>query len=633
MATTPSFVYSPVEPRSIRLLHLEAGQHDDPIQFSLSSVLIDSNPVYEAISYCWGDHNSRQDVYCMGSSMSITTSLWGALREFRHSVTPRILWADGICINQEDEIEKTRQVRLMQDIYAKASLVLVWLGPMDEDGLLFGISTSLKRLDEFLSCFEPELPPEAQPSLTSDIAHPNGRRVRPNLEQKDLSVISELIGRPWFVRKWVVQEATMAREVRLHIGSGVQIPMLGLVHLANKLHTSGAFSVLNPQMRPEDCQSFTMGILRINAMSAVAYGFMVGRGTLVDVMKRTNGFLCSDSRDHIYGLLGLAKEGPSFDPDYTLSVEDTYKRFTQVMLTEGESLKVLSVEPHKGDRVDPHNPRSRTELPSWVADLRRPTDALVSPSPVSQRSDSYHAGGSHKPLLSFSSDGNFLRCQGIVVDEIEDFAPSIHEMLVDEMPEIFETQPILPVPVDPSSPRRAHRAYRWLRACYDLSLSHVSVLDETGWKKALMCTILCDQGSSAGGKESEEMINAASEYVEWVLDAFDDKLPPAPGLDKLPQECPEMPKLWVAVENAIYQRCTFRKLSVTTGGRLGQMPIGTERGDLVCILIGGQVPFVIRPTKPGSTMYHLIGDCFLNGAMNGEMLMANEYTTREIALA
>lgn len=633
MATTPSFVYSPVQPRSIRLLHLEAGQHDDPIQFSLSSVLLDSNPVYEAISYCWGDHNSRQDVYCMGSSMSITTSLWGALREFRQSVTPRILWADGICINQEDEIEKTRQVRLMQDIYAKASLVLVWLGPMDEAGLLFGISTSLNRLYGFMSCFEPELPPEAQPSLTSDTEDSDGSKVRPDLERNDLSVISELIGRPWFFRKWVVQEATMAQKLWLHIGSGVRMPMLGLAHLANEVYSSGAFSVLIGQLRPEEYLPFTLGILRIVAISAVAYGHKVGRGTLVDVVKRTTGFLCSDPRDHIYGLLGLAGEGPSLDPDYTLSVEDTFKKFTQVMLAEGESLRVLSLEPHKGDRVDPCNPRSRTGLPSWVADPRRPTDALVSPSPVSQRSESYHAGGSQKPVLSFSGDGNFLHCQGIVVDEIEDFAPSYHEMLVDDMPEIFETQPIVPLPVDPSLTSRALRLRRWLRACYDLSLSHVSVLDETNRKKVLMCTLLCDQGSSAGGTESEEIITATSGYVEWFIDAFDDALPPAPGVAKLPQERPELPKLWVTVEKAITERCAMRNLSVTTGGRLGQMPIGTERGDLVCILIGGQVPFVIRPTEPGSTMYHLIGDCFLNGAMNGEMLVGNEQATREIILA
>lgn len=630
MAATASSVYPPVDARSIRLLHLEEGQHNDPIHFSLVSVSLDSNPTYEAVSYCWGDRSCRQDVSCMGTSMSITTSLWGALQEFRHSDTPRILWVDGICINQDDEIEKTCQVRLMKEIYAKATLVLVWLGPMDEAGLLSGISTSLKRLEEFLSSFDPELPAEAQLSLISDTTDPDGSDVRPKIGQSDLSVISELIGRPWFVRKWVVQEVATAREVRLHIGGGFQIPWLYLDDLACKLFSLGALSVLSVKLRPEELQPFTMGLLRTVVISAVRYGRKVGRGTLVDVVKRTNGFLCSDPRDHVYGLLSCAGEGPSLDPDYTLSVEDTFKAFTRAMLEEGQSYKVLSLEAHKGDAVDPRNPRTRTGLPSWVSDLRRPTDALVSPSPVSERS--YHAGGQQKPVLSVSGDGNFLHCQGIVVDEIEDLVPSMYEMVMDDKPELFENQPILPVPVDTSLSSRARRVERWIRACFDLSRRQASVLDETNRKKALSCAILCDQGSGAGGIHSEEMINGTSEYVEYIL-FNDETLPLAQTLDEVPQERPKLPKQWINIESAMDQRCTMRNLSVTTGGRLGQMPIGTERGDLVCILIGGQVPFVVRPTEPGSTKYRLIGDCFLNGVMHGEMLEANEHATKEIILA
>jgi hypothetical protein len=43
------------------------------------------------------------------------------------------LWIDAICINQSDNEEKSQQVRLMGEIYSKAEVVRVWLGPSTED--------------------------------------------------------------------------------------------------------------------------------------------------------------------------------------------------------------------------------------------------------------------------------------------------------------------------------------------------------------------------------------------------------------------------------------------------------------------------------------------------------------------
>lgn len=40
-------------------------------------------------------------------------------------------WIDAICINQNSIPERSAQVKIMGDIYAKARTVLVWLGPED----------------------------------------------------------------------------------------------------------------------------------------------------------------------------------------------------------------------------------------------------------------------------------------------------------------------------------------------------------------------------------------------------------------------------------------------------------------------------------------------------------------------
>lgn len=42
-----------------------------------------------------------------------------------HASLARSLWVDVVCINQEDAAEKSQQVKLMRDIYAKAAEVLV----------------------------------------------------------------------------------------------------------------------------------------------------------------------------------------------------------------------------------------------------------------------------------------------------------------------------------------------------------------------------------------------------------------------------------------------------------------------------------------------------------------------------
>lgn len=58
------------------------------------------------------------------------------LARLRDPALPRFLWVDAICINQEDNNEKTDQVQLMTWIYASAKGVLVWLeepiGPLSQ---------------------------------------------------------------------------------------------------------------------------------------------------------------------------------------------------------------------------------------------------------------------------------------------------------------------------------------------------------------------------------------------------------------------------------------------------------------------------------------------------------------------
>jgi hypothetical protein len=56
------------------------------------------------------------------------------LRNFRNpkfleATSVRRLWVDSICINQKDDVEKATQIEMMDQVYARAGQVLIWLGP------------------------------------------------------------------------------------------------------------------------------------------------------------------------------------------------------------------------------------------------------------------------------------------------------------------------------------------------------------------------------------------------------------------------------------------------------------------------------------------------------------------------
>ena len=69
-------------------------------------------PRYEALSYAWGNTWDKVNITCDGISVWITQNLFDTLHKIRLPNRPRFLWADAICINQEDMEERERQVRL-----------------------------------------------------------------------------------------------------------------------------------------------------------------------------------------------------------------------------------------------------------------------------------------------------------------------------------------------------------------------------------------------------------------------------------------------------------------------------------------------------------------------------------------
>lgn len=68
----------------------------------------------------------------------------------------------------------------------------------------------------------------------------------------------------------------------------------------------------------------------------------------------------------------------------------------------------------------------------------------------------------------------------------------------------------------------------------------------------------------------------------------------------------------------VYGTCHTRRLFTSHKGYLGMAPEEAQEGDLICILLGGEVLFVLRMDDEGH--FYLIGECYVHCIMDGEAM-------------
>lgn len=54
-------------------------------------------------------------------------------------------------------------------------------------------------------------------------------------------------------------------------------------------------------------------------------------------------------------------------------------------------------------------------------------------------------------------------------------------------------------------------------------------------------------------------------------------------------------------------------------GYVSMAPWGVQPNDMIFVFAGHHVPYVVRPVKPDGDKYRLIGECYCDGIMYGEM--------------
>ncbi|KAK3641407.1 hypothetical protein LTR56_006917 [Elasticomyces elasticus] len=127
-------LYTPLDSKKsqIRLLYINESQccSEAAICCDLYKVSLDDDPDFAALSYCWGDAKDTVEICLAGRTALVTRNLANALRRLR-DMPQESFWADAICVNQEDLVERGQQVRLMVDIYSSAAMVYSYL---NDDG-------------------------------------------------------------------------------------------------------------------------------------------------------------------------------------------------------------------------------------------------------------------------------------------------------------------------------------------------------------------------------------------------------------------------------------------------------------------------------------------------------------------
>jgi len=267
-----TFKYKPLDTSvdSIRLLILHgAPSQDSALSCSLYHTNFAESPHYDALSYEWGSPASTKPLQIEGARLLIGETLHEALVHLR-VMKFRALWIDAICINQDDLAEKQYQVGLMDFIYHRAKRVLVWLGlPM------------------------PDL-----------IIEDDDERLVHNRNLEMFCTWSW--DHTYWSRVWIVQEIALARKLIVCIGK----------------HNLPWARYLTTLQRHRLFSSRGGKIQKLDEKRNGRHGPSNRLEQLLADFKHAQ---CRETRDKIYGFLGLAHDcPPELRPDYSKSLFDIY---------------------------------------------------------------------------------------------------------------------------------------------------------------------------------------------------------------------------------------------------------------------------------------------------------------------
>lgn len=340
-------------------------------------------PSYCAVSYTWDkpEFSRTLEVRWDGdtSYLRITPNVDALLRYFRKPDRPHYLWIDAVCLNQADEVEKAQQVPLMGRIYEEAEKVHIWLGPETEmTAKLFTFFRKAGRIPQS----EQRAIAARLISIMKKVFGPPGPGDVMVVAPAGFFAPFNFAERAWFSRRWVIQEACLAREAVVHCGS-CSIPLQLLVSATQRVQALDMYSYPVKMMASLRRSEENLSILEL------LWNFHEAK--------------CLEPKDRIAALFGLVAREYSFPLDYAAHWTEIYKQVASFMFGMGDNDISLQVLLHLlefgavAGRDD--------NYPSWVPDWSKSRRRRLPFHSAIKNPDSYEQypscpGNSHRAHLT-----------------------------------------------------------------------------------------------------------------------------------------------------------------------------------------------------------------------------------------
>ncbi len=598
-------IYTALKRDEIRLLILNPGSGDEPINCFLENFPVAKPKPFAALSYVWGQDTpeTRRSIMLDGYPVTVTANLYAFLAQHRAEETCFVLWIDALCINQDDLVERAAQIYLMKRIYESAEEVIVWLGESNP-----AVDAAVSRIaDIHDSWWSPILgrTGSAHRSLAAVTEEDIDRLVLPGTSSPEPNEswkagIHDILSRPWWSRIWVYQEATAPCVSGTQVLIGPHHLPLDVVLTVNQIIRSISWRGHSDPLFSRDQDRSVHPAAYVQTYSALRKRHKeTGRSRflrLSDLLSALRRFDATNPRDKLYALIPTSLDGAELlDVSYDKPVERVYAEATWSIIRAHGSLDVLGhcSPPSQHDDGSASFPALPSWVPNWMSKpaaaplFKRGFATLLPGAPKDSDSHGvyvddagveigklYGASGDSVPEVSVDATGRILSCAGFLLDRISDVSPDAgDDMMGTDVDQTWAAW-LQTIP--------AARSHRVAQSLSEGGLSFLLVAD---------CDrVAIDVGMRRRGKGSKAEPSAAAEEAGSHKNYYMDITGPHPA-------------------------SFHRRLVVTERGYLGLAPEHVLTGDLVTIMMGSQVPLVLRQVQQH---YMFIGDAFIDGVMDGE---------------
>ncbi|KAF7512731.1 hypothetical protein GJ744_000298 [Endocarpon pusillum] len=541
-----------------------------------------SQPIwYTALSYVWGNSAFVKAMICNGKPFNTTHNLDLALRYTRRTDASVMLWADQICINQGDLVEKTRQVLLMDKIYQRAWSTLVWLG--EEGDNSSDAMDTIGSISASLRCSMDEKAPDAEDFERLGLPAPESQQWRE---------LAKFLARPWFQRVWIIQEIVLSNSIQLQCGwktiSWFEISAFAVNFGQHDL----------TQYLDENSKAGCTRITNIDRMKDV-HAIRGSELGLLSALVQGRGAQATDPRDKVFAMMGMT--AIKINPDYSKSVSEIYLEAARKMVDYNSYDNIFSLL----CCVDHQQPS--TSCPSWVPDW----------SSIGQTS-SLGIFGENQKIYEAS--------KGTPKSKLIDNRFCLDGIIFDTTSNISSlASPCLRDLIDPTT-----RTAQFVLDAMQTTLKNCQPYPlDSGLFNAFWHTLVA-------GKDGSGILKAPSTFAEVfsiLLRSANGSFPSMPD-----QPIPERRSLsrsqkhtYRQLQIAFEAAVKGRRFGTTSKQYMGLFPAGTKVGDQICVFLGGHIPFVVRPSET-SGAFQLIGECYVHGIMDGEVMKMTDLEREEIQL-